>query len=87
MIVNESVYYLNAYEWTGNTGLETVRNADTIPRNRARRDIMRIARIPDDDFQGELPYRVTDEGIATGVYHIQQRANGDEYFVPSASCG
>ena len=36
----------------------------------------------DDHFEGRLPYRLTDEGTALGVYEIQQRMNGDKYLFP-----
>jgi hypothetical protein len=32
--------------------------------------------------QGRLPYRLTDEGTAVGLYEIQERWNGDKYLFP-----
>jgi len=82
LTVNEIVYYLNAYEAGGDVGLEAIRNPDIIPPDQARRAIKSISRILDDHFQGELPYRLTDEGTAVGIYEIQQRANCYEYLFP-----
>lgn len=80
LTVNEVVYYLNAYEAGSEVGLEAIRNPDIIPPDQARRSIRQISRMLEDHCQGELPYRFPEEGIAVGLYHIQQRANGDEYL-------
>ncbi|MEA3377916.1 MAG: DUF3024 domain-containing protein [Chloroflexota bacterium] len=82
LTVNEVVYYLNAYEAGGDVGLEAIRNPDIIPPDEARRAIKKIAGMLDDHFEGELPYRLTDEGTAIGIYHVQQRMNGERYLFP-----
>jgi hypothetical protein len=80
LTVNEVEYYLNAYEAGGDAGLEAIRNPDIIPPDEARRAIKTIAEMLDAHFEGRLPYRLTDEGTAIGVYQIQQRMNGDRYL-------
>jgi hypothetical protein len=80
LTVNEIVYYLNAYESGGDAGLEAVRNPDIIPPEVARRAIKTVVEVLDEHFQGRLPYRVTDEGTAIGVYEIQQRMNGEKFL-------
>jgi hypothetical protein len=80
LTVNEVAYYLNAYEAGGEAGLEAIRNPDIIPPDAARRAIKTIARVLDEHFEGRMPYRLTDEGTAVGLYEIQQRQNGDEYL-------
>jgi hypothetical protein len=80
LTVNEVAYYLNAYEAGGEAGLEAIRNPDIIPPDIARAAIKTIAGILDIHFEGQLPYRLTDEGTAVGIYEIQQRMNGDKYL-------
>jgi hypothetical protein len=82
LTVNEVAYYLNAYEAGGEAGLEAIRNPDIIPPDVARRAIKTIAKVLDAHFEGRLPYRLTDEGTAIGVYEIQQRRNRDKYLFP-----
>ena len=82
LTVNEVAYYLNAYESGGEVGLEAIRNPDIIPPDVARAAIKTIAKMLDDHFEGRLPYRLTDEGTAVGLYEIQQRRNGDRYLFP-----
>ena len=82
LTVNEVAYYLNAYEYGGEAGLEAIRNPDIIPPEVARRAIKTVGTTLDAHFQGRLPYRITDEGTAIGVYEIQQRSNGDKYLFP-----
>ena len=77
---NELVYYLNAYEAGGDAGLEAIRNPDIIPPEVARAAIKTIAGILDAHFEHRLPYRLTDEGTAIGVYQIQERDDGDRYL-------
>jgi len=80
LTVDEVAYYLNAYESGGDAGLEAIRNPDIIPPDVARKAIKTIAATLDEHFQGRLPYRLTDEGTAVGVYEIQQRKNGEKYL-------
>lgn len=80
LTVNEAVYYLNAYQYGGETGLQAIRNPDIIPADRARRAIKTVARMLDDHFEGLIPTRITDEGTAIGVNHIQQRMNGESFL-------
>ena len=80
LTVNEVAYYLNAYKAGGEAGLKAIRNPDIIPPDVARRAIKTIAKMLDAHFEGRLPYRLTDEGTAIGVYEIQQRRNGDKYL-------
>ena len=82
LTVNEVAYYLNAYEAGGEAGLEAIRNPDIIPPDVARAAIKTIAKMLDNHFEGRLPYRLTDEGTAVGLYEIQQRRNGDRYLFP-----
>ena len=82
LTVNEVAYYLNAYEAGDEAGLEAVRNPDIIPPDVARQAIKTIAKMLDTHFEGRVPYRLTDEGTAIGVYEIQQRMNGDRYLFP-----
>jgi hypothetical protein len=82
LTINEVVYYLNAYEYGGDAGLEAIRNPDIIPPKLARRSIKSIAGLVDDRFQGRLPYRLTDEATGIGLYEIQTRMNGDRYLFP-----
>ena len=35
----------------------------------------------DDHLEGRLPYRITDEGAAIGVYEIQRRSDGEKYLI------
>ena len=80
LTVDEVVYYLNAYEAGGDTGLEAIRNPDIIPPDIARAAIKTMTGMLDVHFQGLIPYRLTDEGTAVGVYDIQERMNGDRYL-------
>jgi hypothetical protein len=82
LTMNEIVYYLNAYEYGGEAGLQAIRNPDIIPPDTARQPIKTIAAMLDAHFEGHLPYRLTDEGTAIGVYTIQQRMNGEKYLFP-----
>ena len=82
LTVDEVVYYLNAYQAGGDAGLEAIRNPDIIPPAVARAAIKTIAGMLDAHFEGLIPYRLTDEGTAVGVYHIQERMNGDRYLFP-----
>jgi hypothetical protein len=82
LTVNEVAYYLNAYEYGGEVGLEAIRNPDIIPSDVARGAIKAIAKLLDQHFEGQLPYRLTDEGTGIGLYEIQQRRNGDRYLFP-----
>lgn len=78
--VNEVAYYLNAYEYGGEPGLWAIRNPDIIPPEVARGAIKTIAATLDEHFQGQLPYRLTDEGTGIGIYEIQERQNGEKYL-------
>ena len=80
LAVNEVIYYLNAYEAGGDAGLEAIRNPDIIPPEVARRTIKAISKTLDGFLEGKLPFRVTDEGTAIGVYEIQRRMNGEQYL-------
>ncbi len=80
--VNEVVFYLNAYETGGDAGLQAIRNPDIIPPDVAHRAIKTIAALLDAHFQGRVPYRITDEGTAIGVYQIQERMDGEKYLFP-----
>ena len=80
LTVNEAVYYLNAYEFGGDTGLHAIRNPDIIPAGVAQRAVKTIASMLDAHFQGRMPYRITDEGTAIGLYEIQERQSGDKYL-------
>ena len=82
LTVNEVVYYLNAYDYGGEAGLQAIRNPDIIPPDIASAAIEIIAGILDVHFQGRLPYRLTDEGTSIGVYEVQQRMNGEKYLFP-----
>jgi hypothetical protein len=51
----------------------------------ARRAIKTIDKVLDNHFQGRVPYRLTDEGTAVGLYEVQQRSTtGDKYLFPVA---
>jgi len=80
LTADEVVYYLNAYEAGGDAGLQAILNPDVIPPEVARRAIKTITKTMDQRFQARLPYRVTDEGTAVGLYEIQQRMNSEEYL-------
>ena len=80
--INEVSYYLNAYEYGGEAGLRAIHNPDIIPPDVAREAIKTIAATLDAEFEGRLPYRLTDEGTAIGVCQIQERMNGDKYLFP-----
>jgi hypothetical protein len=82
LTMNEVVYYLNAYEYGGDAGLQAIRNPDIIPPDMARRAIKTIAALLDERFPEQPPCRITDEGTAIGVYEVQQRMNGDLYLFP-----
>jgi hypothetical protein len=80
---NEVVYYLNAYEYGGDAGLQAIHAPDIIPPAMAQEAIKTIAKMLDQQFAGRLPYRLTDEGTAIGLYEIQQRRHtGDKYLFP-----
>jgi hypothetical protein len=80
--INEVSYYLNAYEYGGETGLRAIHNPHIIPPDVAREAIKTIAATLDAEFEGRLSYRLTDEGTAIGAYQIQERMNGDKYLFP-----
>lgn len=81
--VNEVIYYLNAYEYGGEAGLQALHAPDIIPPDMARDSIKTIEKMLDDHFAGRLPYRLTDEGTAIGLYEIQtRRQTGDKYLFP-----
>jgi hypothetical protein len=82
LTVNEVAYYLNAYEYGGDAGLEAIRNPDIIPPDVARPAIKTVAKLLDEHYQGQLPYRLTDEGTGIGLYEIQTRQNSDKYLFP-----
>jgi hypothetical protein len=82
LTVNEVVNYLNAYEYGGEAGLEAIRNPDIIPPEVARQAIKTVAKLLDEHYEGRLPYRLTDEGTAVGLYEIQERRNGDKFLFP-----
>ena len=82
LTVNEVAYYLNAYEYGDDAGLEAIRNPDIIPPDVARMAIKAIAKMLDQHFEGQVPYRLTDEGTGIGLYEIQERQNGDKYLFP-----
>jgi len=83
LTVNEVTYYLNAYQYGGDAGLQAIHAPDIIPPDIARGAIKKIARFLDDHFEDRLPYRLTDEGTAVGVYEIQERFHtGDKYLFP-----
>ena len=44
--------------------------------------IKAIAKMLDQHFEGQVPYRLTDEGTGIGLYEIQERQNGDRYLFP-----
>ncbi len=81
LTLNEVVYYLNAYEAGGDVCLCALRAPDIIPPDVARRARKTIAAMLD-EWSPDLPYRITDEGTAIGVYEIRQRRSGDEYLFP-----
>ena len=80
LTVNEVVYYLNAYEYGGEAGLQAIRNPDIIPPGIIRRAIETIEAALDAHFEGRVPFRVTDEGTAISVYQVQKRMTGEEYL-------
>lgn len=80
LTVNEVVYYLNAYEFGAEEGLQALRAPDIIPADVARHAVKAVEAALDDFSRGRLPYRVTDEGTAIGLYEVQQRANGEKYL-------
>jgi hypothetical protein len=80
LTANEVVYYLNAYEAGGDAGLEAIRNPDIIPAPVARRAIQAITKTLDGFLEGRIPYRITDEGTAIGVYEIRRRMNGEQHL-------
>jgi len=80
LTVNQVVYYFNAYQYGGDSGLQAIHNPDIIPPDVAQGAIKTISKMLDDYFEGRLPYRLTDEGTAIGIYEIQQRMNGDKYL-------
>ena len=82
LTVNEVAYYLNAYEAGGEVGLQAIRSPDVIPPDVARMAMETIAGVLEEHFQGRLSYRLTDEGMAIGVYEIQQRMSGEKYLFP-----
>ncbi len=83
LTVNEVVYYLNAYQYGGEAGLRAIHAPDIIPPDMAQASIKTISKILDDHFAGRVPYRLTDEGTAIGLYEIQQRSHtGDKYLFP-----
>jgi hypothetical protein len=85
LTVNEIVYYLNAFEYGGDEGLQAIRLPDIIPAGVAGRAIKTISKMLDSHFEGRLPYRLTDEGTAVGLYEIQQRyQTGEHYLFPVA---
>ena len=81
LTVNEIVYYLNAYEAGGDAGLQAIRCPDIIPPNIAQQAIKTIAATLDRHFEGRMPYRLTDEGTAIGVYEIQERWQSNEKYL------
>ena len=85
LTINEVVYYLNAYQYGGEAGLRAIHAPDIIPPDVARGAIKKIGQFLDDHFEGRLPYRLTDEGTAIGLYEIQKRhQTGDKYLFPIA---
>jgi hypothetical protein len=80
LTVNEVVYYLNAYEAGKDAGLQAIHNPDIIPADVARMAIEEIDETLKAHFEGRVPYRITDEGTAISVYHVQQRSDGKEYL-------
>jgi hypothetical protein len=80
--VNEVACYLNAYEYGGEAGLEAIRNPDIIPPDVERGAIKVIAKVLDQHFEDQVPYRLTDEGTGIGRYEIQERQNGARYLFP-----
>jgi hypothetical protein len=80
LTVNEATYYLNAYEYGGETGLHAIREPDIIPAELAQRATKTVAKMLDDHFQGRVPTRITDEGTAIGVYQIEERRSGEKYL-------
>ncbi|MBU0490260.1 MAG: DUF3024 domain-containing protein [Chloroflexi bacterium] len=82
LTANEVVYYLNAYEYGGEAGLQAIRNPDIILPDVARHAIKTITALLDERFSGQPPCRITEEGTAIGIYEVQQRQNGDVYLFP-----
>ncbi|MEW5961039.1 MAG: DUF3024 domain-containing protein [Chloroflexota bacterium] len=83
LTVNEVVYYLNAYQYGGEAGLRAIHAPDIIPSDVARAAIKTIGAMLDEHFAGRVPYRLTDEGTAIGLYEVQQRfQTGDKYLFP-----
>lgn len=82
LTLNEIFYYWNAYESGGEAGLQAIHNPDIIPPEVARRAIKKIASKLEIHFEGELPYRLTDEGTAVGVYRIKQQMSGHQHLFP-----
>jgi len=81
LTVNEVVYYLNAYEYGGEAGLQAIHAPDIIPPDVARAAMKTIGKMLDEHLV--VPYRLTDEGTAIGLYEIQQRPHtGDKYLFP-----
>lgn len=85
LTINEVVYYLNAYQYAGEDGLRAIHAPDIIPADVARGAIKTITELLDAHFEDRLPYRLTDEGTAIGLYEIQQRfQTGDNFLFPVA---
>ncbi len=80
LTVNEAVYYLNAYQFGGDSGLRAIRNPEIIPPETARRATKTVARMLDDHFQGRMSFRITDEGTAIGVYEIKEYEGEERYL-------
>ncbi len=85
LTVNEIVYYLNAYEYGKEEGLQAIRTPDIIPPDTVRQAIKTIGKMLDSHFEGRLPYRLTDEGTAIGLHEIRQRwQSGESFLFPVA---
>jgi hypothetical protein len=80
LTINEVVYYLNAWEYGGDAGLEALRNPEILTTERARRAAKQVEKALTD--AGFTRMRVTDEGTAIGVYEIMTRSNGDYFLMP-----
>jgi hypothetical protein len=81
--INEIVYYLNAYEEGGESGLKAIHKPDIIPEDIAQRTIAKIKKVFKASFPESFKFRVTDEGTAIAVYEIQKEFDDEgEYLRP-----
>jgi hypothetical protein len=79
--VNEIVYYLNAFEEGGESGVKAIHSPDIIPEEIVKRTIAKIKKTLRANFPENFKFRVTDEGTAIGVYEIQKRFQSEEEYL------